>query len=135
MKRDAGENLPSAVPGRFASPADALGGRTGVPFREEAGSNIMNSEINLEPILRKALLKQYRTDYDPAVRFRAHIVLLLAEGYSWGDIASILFCSTRTISRWKQRYEQEGIAGLAGQPRVRRFHEAAAPALALTEDC
>lgn len=42
------------------------------------------------------------------MRLRAHILLLLAEGYSWAVIAGMLFCSTRTIARWKTRVESEG---------------------------
>jgi len=128
-------NLFDEIPGALSHLPNLQFGGTVNPLIEEASSNIMSSEISLEPRLRKALLKQYRSDYDPAVRFRAHIVLLLAEGYSWGDIASILFCSTRTISRWKQRYEQEGIAGLEGLPRARRFHEETEASLVMSEDC
>lgn len=33
------------------------------------------------------------------MRLRAHIILLLAQGYSWALISAVLFCSTRTIAR------------------------------------
>ena len=49
---------------------------------------------------RKRLLELYRREPDPQVRLRAHIVLLLAEGYAWSLIAAVLFCSTATIARW-----------------------------------
>jgi len=48
------------------------------------------------------------------------IVLLLDERTSYRDIEEKLGCPPSTISRWKQRYEQDGVLGLAtihpGQP-------------------
>jgi putative transposase len=61
---------------------------------------------------RQALLEQYRTGVSTRVRLRAHILLLLAEGYSWAVIAGVLFCSSRTIARWKSRGELEGITAI-----------------------
>jgi transposase len=62
------------------------------------------------------LLALYRSPHDPDVRLRAHIILLLADGLTWATIAAVLFCSSRTIGRWKNRFEQGGIDALAGQP-------------------
>ncbi len=50
------------------------------------------------------------------MRLRAHIILLLAEGYSWAVIAGVLFCRTRTIARWKSRVECDGISEVLGAP-------------------
>src|SRR5215467_11167609 len=55
--------------------------------------------------------------------FRARLVLALADGWSYTQIKHRLHTSAPTISRWKQRFEQEGIAGLepqhkGSQPRV-----------------
>jgi len=61
---------------------------------------------------RQALLDQYRHGATTRVRLRAHILLLLAEGYSWAVIASVLFCSTRTIARWKARVETTGVGAV-----------------------
>jgi transposase len=61
---------------------------------------------------RQVLLEQYRKGVNPRVRLRAHILLLLAEGYSWAVIAGVLFCSTRTIARWKQRVELAGVSAI-----------------------
>jgi Homeodomain-like domain len=58
---------------------------------------------------RQALLAQYRKGMSTQVRLRAHILLLLAEGYSWAVIADVLFCSSRTIARWKSRVEMAGV--------------------------
>lgn len=63
---------------------------------------------------RQALIEQYRKGANCRVRLRAHIILLLAEGYSWALIAGVLFCSTRTIARWKSRVESQGISAVLG---------------------
>jgi putative transposase len=68
---------------------------------------------------RRRLLRVYRKDPDPEVRRRAQIILLLANGWQWAVIAAVLFCSTRTISQWKQRYEREGLDGLSGRQQGR----------------
>lgn len=65
---------------------------------------------------RQALLEQYRKGANERVRLRAHILLLLADGYSWAMIVGVLYCSTRTIARWKHRVEEEGIAAALGTP-------------------
>ncbi|MCI0355324.1 MAG: IS630 family transposase [Acidobacteria bacterium] len=62
-----------------------------------------------------ALLDTYRRDPDPAVRLRAHIVLLLAHGYPWATIAAVLFTSTSTIARWQTRYQEGGWEALLGR--------------------
>src|SRR5688572_25213608 len=69
---------------------------------------------------RKRLLELYRKEPDPQVRLRAHIVLLLSAGHAWALVASVLFCSTATIARWKARFESGGVAALAGEHRGRR---------------
>ena len=53
---------------------------------------------------------------NPRVRLRAYILLLLAQGYSWALIASVLFCRTRAIARWKRSVETEGIRAVLGPP-------------------
>src|SRR5215472_580601 len=55
--------------------------------------------------------------------FRARQILALADGWSCTQIKQRLRTSAPTISRWKQRFEQDGIAGLepqhkGSQPRV-----------------
>lgn len=67
------------------------------------------------------LLRIFRKDPDPELRFRAHIILLLLEGYSWETITSMLFCSSRTVDRWKKRFAEHGIEGLTGRKRGRPF--------------
>src|ERR1700676_1922089 len=55
--------------------------------------------------------------------FRARLILALAEGVSYRQIMATLQTTAPTISRWKQRFEQDGIDGLVArhkgsQPRV-----------------
>jgi putative transposase len=77
----------------------------------------MSFSIALRPDQRNTLLDLYRRHSDPALRLRAHLILLLDQNFSWSLIAAALFCSTRTIARWKQRFEQGSIDALYGQPR------------------
>jgi putative transposase len=71
---------------------------------------------------RQALLEQYRKGANERVRLRAHLLLLLADGYSWALIVGVLYCSTRTIARWKRRVEEEGIqAALGTRPTPSRL--------------
>src|SRR5512143_286442 len=70
---------------------------------------------------RDELLQIYRKDTDPDLRFRAHIIVLLAEGHTWDTIEAMLFCSSRTLDRWKKRFEARGIEGLTGRKRGRPF--------------
>ena len=64
---------------------------------------------------RNALLRLYRKDPDPAVRLRAHIVLLLADGVSWLTIATVLYTSSSTVARWQARFREGGVAARAGR--------------------
>jgi hypothetical protein len=76
--------------------------------------------IHLTPSDREALLGHYRRAADPGVRLRAHVVLLPAAGHPWATISAVLFCSLDTISRWKRRFEAEGVDAVLGRPRGRR---------------
>jgi len=75
--------------------------------------------ISLPCEQRNIVLDYYRRHPDPAVRLRAHIILLLADGHSWSLITMVLFCSSQTIARWKTRFEEGGVPALLGQPRGR----------------
>lgn len=55
--------------------------------------------------------------------FRARLILALADGLSYREIEGKLGASAPTVSLWKRRFEQSGIAGLQGrhkgsQPRT-----------------
>ena len=77
----------------------------------------MSSSIALSPDERNTLLDYYRAHPDPALRLRAHIVLLLADGHTWALIAAVLFCSSRTIARWKRRFQDGRVEALLGLPQ------------------
>src|SRR3954453_22392664 len=81
----------------------------------------MTRSIDLSPEQRTALLDRYRKDPDPEVRFRSHILLLLADGHTWATVGSLLFCSSRTIDRWVKRFRDEGIEAVAGHKPGRPF--------------
>lgn len=85
----------------------------------------MSRSITLDPEQRRTLLDRYRTDPDPEVRFRSHILLLLDEGHPWATVAAMLFCSSRTIDRWVKRYHAEGVDAVAGHRPGRPFRLAA----------
>jgi putative transposase len=80
----------------------------------------MNSTIVLAADERKALLDLYRRGTVPEVARRAHMVLLLADGFPWAVITAVLFTSSSTIARWQQRYQAGGLEALAGRPPGRR---------------
>jgi putative transposase len=77
----------------------------------------MSSHIVLTDSDRKTLLDYYRGQTDPDLRLRAHVLLLLADGHSWSLIVTMLYCSSRTIARWKDRFEKGGLPALFGKPR------------------
>jgi putative transposase len=79
----------------------------------------MDGSIQLKPRERKTLLEYYRKSTDPAVRLRAHILLLLAAGHPWSQITSMLFTSPRTIGRWKKRFERNGVDAVCDARRGR----------------
>jgi putative transposase len=85
----------------------------------------MTRSISLSPEQRAAFLDRYRKDPDPGVRFRCHILLLLDDGLPWATVASLLFCSSRTIDRWVKRFHAEGMEGLGGHKPGRPFRFAA----------
>ena len=74
----------------------------------------MATSIDMTCAQGQALLEPYRKGAGSRVRWRAHIVLLLAQGYSWAVITNVLFCSTRTLTRWKSRGEIAGIGVVLG---------------------
>src|SRR5437899_10561904 len=46
--------------------------------------------------------------------FRARLILALADGSTYREIARSLKTSLPTIARWKMRFEQAGLPGLEG---------------------
>ena len=83
----------------------------------------MSDSINLTPQQRQTLLDWYRGPHPAQLRLRAHLLLLLADGHTWATICAVLYCSSRTIARWKDRFHEQGLDGLLDRPRgtPRRF--------------
>ena len=71
--------------------------------------------LSLKPRQRDELLTIYPKDSDPELRFRADLVLMLADGHTWKIIQTMLFCSSRTIDCCGKRFQSEGVAELAGR--------------------
>jgi transposase len=67
---------------------------------------------------RAALQRQARAKGSPArVVERARIVLLAADGVPGVEIAERVGCSEPTVIRWRSRFAEHGLAGLADDPR------------------
>ena len=47
--------------------------------------------------------------------FRARLILALADGLTYREIEGKLGASAPTVSKWKSRFEQAGLAGLRGR--------------------
>jgi hypothetical protein len=80
----------------------------------------MDGNIRLSASERNALLQEVRRGTDPERRVRAHLLVLLADGWPWNVIASVLFTSTSTINRWRLRYLEGGVTAVLDSPRPRR---------------
>ena len=76
----------------------------------------MSLTITLSADERKALLRLYRHPSRPELAHRAHILLLLDQGYPWDMIAAVLFTSASTIARWQRRFLAGG-PGAVAAPR------------------
>ena len=77
------------------------------------------TSIRLTPAERQELLDHYRRSAAPGVRLRAHVLLLLDAGHPWATLRAVRFCSVSTISRWKRRFEKDGVDAVLGRPRGR----------------
>lgn len=51
---------------------------------------------------------------------RAKVLLMLGDGESYRAIQTAVGCSSAYVSRWKERYEADGLAGLYGRHRGRK---------------
>jgi hypothetical protein len=71
----------------------------------------MNRSSVLAPAERRELLDIDRKQADPEVRLRALILLLLDDSCSWQDVGSALYCSSRSIDRWVERFQDDGVSG------------------------
>jgi putative transposase len=80
----------------------------------------MDGSIRLSAQERNVLLEEVRRGTDPGIRLRAHILVLLNDGIPWNTIIAVLFTSTTTINRWRQRYLAGGLAAVLESKRSRR---------------
>ena len=67
-------------------------------------------------ILQDEIRRTYEARYD----HRLHAILLVAQGMSSRQVAQLLGDSPRTVAYWVQRFETEGLAGLADADRPGR---------------
>jgi putative transposase len=72
----------------------------------------MDGSIELSAAERKVLLSAYRFGNDARVARRAHIVLLLAEGWSHREVRAITFASFDLISECARAFRQGGSAAV-----------------------
>jgi putative transposase len=75
----------------------------------------MDGSICLSPEQRKALLRLYRAGHDGRISRRAHIVLLLSDGWSCRDVRTMTYASFQLISECAERFRQHGLSGLQQQ--------------------
>jgi putative transposase len=85
----------------------------------------MDGSIQLRAKERKVLFECLHRGTDRQQRLRAHIVLLLADNWPWATIAAVLFTSTSTINRWRQRFLKDRLEAIVGAPpkRTSRWSE------------
>jgi transposase len=74
----------------------------------------MDGSLRLTDAERKTLLQMYRSGEDARVARRAHVVLLLAAGWTWARIREALFCSHDLIADVRRRWNLGGVAALVG---------------------
>ena len=73
--------------------------------------------IHLTPAERRTLLAWQRATTIPAgLARRGRIILLLADGMTITDIATMVGISRRFVYKWVQRFLAEGLEGLADKP-------------------
>jgi len=73
----------------------------------------MDGYLRISTAERKRLLHSLHHATSATERLRWNVLLLLADGHTWNHIATVLYCSSATIARWKRRYEEQGRDGIA----------------------
>ena len=67
-------------------------------------------------VLQDEIRRSQEARYD----HRLHAILLVAQGVTCPDVASLLGDAPRTVQYWVHRFEQEGLAGIADADRPGR---------------
>jgi putative transposase len=75
----------------------------------------MEGSIRLSVEQRKTLLKVYRGGGEARAARRAHIVLLLAEGWSYREVRVIAYVSHDLIAQCVQRFREGGVAAVVNE--------------------
>lgn len=70
---------------------------------------------NQQEAALRAIARKYTSAYIDVLR--AKIVLYSAEGLDNQQIAERLDTPRQIVSKWRKRFYEEGLAGLAGRPR------------------
>lgn len=76
----------------------------------------MDGSIFLSAEQRKALLQLLRCGDDARISRRAHIVLLLADGFSHRQIRAVAYVSFELIGECAERFRRAGVEGLREKP-------------------
>ena len=80
----------------------------------------MDGSIRLSAEERNLLLHEARRGSDPERRLRAHLLVLLSDGWEWNVIVGVLFTSSSTVNRWRRRYLAGGLTAVLESARPRR---------------
>jgi transposase len=73
----------------------------------------MDGSISLSPAQRKTLLTLYRRGKDRTAARRAHIVLLLSDGWTFRQVQHITYASADLVSASARRFRQGGAEALS----------------------
>jgi transposase len=73
-----------------------------------------------DPALVAALQNEIRRSDQSRYDHRLHSILLVAQGMSCREAASVFGDSVRTVQTWLHRFEEEGLAGLVDADRAGR---------------
>ena len=97
---------------------------------------MLSTIVRLAPPERRELNRRIRARSARAEEARrAELILRLAQGESYSTIRAALRCGQSYISRWKQRFVAERLAGLYSRHRGRAAHKESATLAACILDC
>src|SRR5689334_17867996 len=77
----------------------------------------MDGSISVSANERKRLLQLFRNGNDVRLSRRAHVILLLTDGYSYRDAHAFSYASFDFIAETVRRFRSGSVDGLADQPR------------------
>ena len=69
---------------------------------------------------RRELLNELRRERERKFADRLRVILLIDDGRRYQDIAAFLFLDEKTVSNWKERYEEGGVEKLVNDHYVGR---------------